>query len=272
MLQILIVIFFSFSTLSKERIVSTVPSLSEILYELDLSDEVVGVSKYCSFDEDFCKKDKVGTSLDISYEKILKLKASAVLLSSSTNKKQVTNLSRLNIRTILLEHDRLDDIYKSINILGDTFSKKNEADNLIKKINASLIPDNLEGRAKNVLFLISSKVKDEKIVKVQAAGSKNFYSDILKHVGMKNILESYPMSYPEVGREKLISLKYDYVVEIFGSHNEASLKEKRSAWKELNDSKEGSIRYVPLVGNYLFVPGPSVWKIAQELKNKVGKK
>lgn len=271
LLQVIIIFIISLSSFSSERIVSTVPSLSEALYELRLSDSVVGVSKYCLFDESFCSKEKVGTSLDISYERILKLKASTVILSSSASEVQVKNLSKLNIKTLLLAHDRLDDIYSSIKILGKRFSREQEARELVRKLDTSLSRTGLKLKDTKVLFLISSDIRDGKVVKAQAAGSKNFYSDILEKIGLSNILKTSSMSYPEVGRENLISLKYDYIIEIFGSHNDSTLTLKKEAWKELGRSKKSSFKYVPLVGNYLFVPGPSVWKIAQDLKNEVGK-
>lgn len=253
---------------SKDRIVSTVPSLSEILFTLDLNDKVVGVSKYCIFDKTFCSKDKVGTSLDINYEKIVALNANVVILSNKANSKQVENLKKLKIEVIQIKHDRLEDVYSSIKALSKRFSKLEKSKDIIKKIDESLTRDNFKN--KKILFLISSSIKNGKITRVQAAGKGTFYSDILARIGLSNILEHSSMEYPEISREKLITLRFDYVIEIFGDHNIELLKERNTSWKRFLEKRNSKARYLPIVGNFLFLPGPSVWRIGYEIKKNIG--
>ena len=95
MFKIIILILLTFSSFAAERVISTVPSLTETLYELGLDKEIVGVSSYCLFSKSFCKRPKIGTSLDFSYEKILKFGGKTVLLSKNTNKSQLNNLRKL---------------------------------------------------------------------------------------------------------------------------------------------------------------------------------
>ena len=261
----LIFLFFS-SCIASERIISTVPSFSEALYELGLESEVVGVSNYCLFNKDFCAKSKVGTSLGISYEKIIKLRPSVILLSKSTDKKQLSNLKKLNIETITLGHDRLHEIYEAIDFLGKRFKKSSKARTVEGRLKNFIERSPIGLKKKKVLFLISSQTKNGKIVKVQAVGSKNFYTDILEELGLVNILRNSSVSFPEIGREKLLSLNYDYVFEIFGTHNIESIEEKNRNWSDLLNEKPKKFKYYPLSGDYLYIPGPSVWKIARDIK------
>ncbi len=272
MYKVIILFLLTLSSFAGERIVSTVPSLSETLYELGLDKEVVGVSSYCLFNKEFCKRPKVGTSLDFSYEKILKYGGKTILLSKNTSKIQLNNLQKLNLETILLKHDRLLDIYNSIQLLGKRFKKEQRARELINLLDKSFQKDFLKAKKRNILFLISTEVRDGKIVKIQAVGAKNFYTDIMDRIGLNNILKESSVSFPELGREKLLSLDYDYIIEIFGSHNEGSLSERKGAWNDLLKNREKKFEYIPLVGDYLYIPGPSVWKIAKEIKKSLGKK
>ncbi|PIK14628.1 helical backbone metal receptor [Halobacteriovorax sp. JY17] len=272
MYKVIILFLLTLSSFAGERIVSTVPSLSETLYELGLGEEVVGVSSYCLFDKEFCKRPKVGTSLDFSYEKILKYGGKTVLLSKNTNKTQLSNLQKLNIEIILLKHDRLLDIYDSIQSLGKRFKKEERAKEMLDLLDKSFQEEFLKSKKRNVLFLISTEVRDGKIVKIQAVGAKNFYTDIMDRIGLNNILKESTVSFPELGREKLLSLDYDYIIEIFGSHNKDSLNKKKSAWNDLLKYREKKFEYIPLVGDYLYIPGPSVWKTAKEIKKSLGRK
>ena len=57
------------------RIVSLVPSQTELLVSLGLSDSIVGVTKFCVHPPDFRKqKTMVGGTKKVSFEKIEKLK------------------------------------------------------------------------------------------------------------------------------------------------------------------------------------------------------
>ncbi|CBW25217.1 putative transport system lipoprotein [Halobacteriovorax marinus SJ] len=267
LLRILVIFVLSFAALGEQRISSTVPSLSETLYELGLDSEVVGVSRFCLFDKKFCSKDKIGTSLDINYEKILKLNTSIVLLSSKASSKQINNLKKLGVETIALAHDRLDDVFHSINFLGKKFSREKRAKELIDNLNKYLTKKSKKKPLK-VLFLISSSLRDGEIVKALAAGEETFYSDILDRIGHQNVLSGGSAAYPEIGRERLLSLEYDVIFEIYGAHNKDSMKSHEQAWKKiLKESKK--TKYIQLYGDYHFIPGPRVWKIAEDIKNSL---
>ena len=266
MLRLTLFLLIFSSSFASERIISTVPSLSETLFELGLDREVVGVSNYCLFNKEYCSKPKVGTSLSISYERIIKLRPSVIILSSSTDKKQLSNLKKLNIETITLGHDRLFEIYEAIDVLGKRFKKTTEAKKIKKQLKSLIKTISTDKSKKRALFLISSQAKNRKLVKVQAVGSDNFYTDILQELGIENILRDSSVRFPEIGREKLLSLNYDHVFEIFGSHNKDSISEKRTNWSELVKEKSKKFNYIPLTGDYLYIPGPSIWKIARDIK------
>ena len=56
------------------RIVSLVPSQTELLYDLGLIDEVVGITKFCIYpDEWYHSKKRVGGTKDVSLDKIISL-------------------------------------------------------------------------------------------------------------------------------------------------------------------------------------------------------
>ncbi len=56
-----------------KRIVSTAPSITEMLYALELGDRVVGVTTYCHYPPEVRNKPKVGTYLNPNFETTLRL-------------------------------------------------------------------------------------------------------------------------------------------------------------------------------------------------------
>ena len=62
------------------RIVSTAPSITEMLYALGLGPNVVGDTTYCTYPADARSKPKIGTFLDPDLERILALRPDLVLV------------------------------------------------------------------------------------------------------------------------------------------------------------------------------------------------
>jgi iron complex transport system substrate-binding protein len=56
-----------------ERIVSTAPSNTEILFALGLGDRVIGVTEYCDYPPEATEKEKIGGFSTVNIEKITSL-------------------------------------------------------------------------------------------------------------------------------------------------------------------------------------------------------
>ncbi|MBI4188804.1 MAG: ABC transporter substrate-binding protein, partial [Chloroflexi bacterium] len=66
-----------------QRIVSSVPSVTEMLFALGVEGKVVGVSDYSDYPEEAKLKPSVGSYFNPSIEKIVKLNPDLVLTSGS---------------------------------------------------------------------------------------------------------------------------------------------------------------------------------------------
>lgn len=83
-------------TLKKQqRIISLVPSITELLYDLDLGEQVVGITKFCVHPEEwFRSKIRIGGTKQIHLEKIKSLHPTLVIASKEENiKEQVESLA-----------------------------------------------------------------------------------------------------------------------------------------------------------------------------------
>ena len=71
-----------------KRIVSLVPSQSELLYDLGLGNEVVGITKFCVHPEDwFRSKTRVGGTKQINFEKLRALNPDLIIANKEENTK-----------------------------------------------------------------------------------------------------------------------------------------------------------------------------------------
>ena len=72
-----------------QRIISLVPSITELLFDLKLNDEVVGITKFCVHPESWFKtKTKVGGTKNIKTDVIASLKPQLIIANKEENVKE----------------------------------------------------------------------------------------------------------------------------------------------------------------------------------------
>ena len=78
-----------------KRIISLVPSQTELLYDLGLRDEVVGITKFCVHPEEwFRTKTRVGGTKKYDFEKISGSKV--IVVGAKETKQKLTDLAAYN--------------------------------------------------------------------------------------------------------------------------------------------------------------------------------
>src|SRR5579872_6362805 len=80
-----------------KRIISIVPSQTELLFDLGLNDEIVGITKFCIHPADKFKiKTKVGGTKTVDIELVRKLNPDLIIGNKEENeRRQVEELMRL---------------------------------------------------------------------------------------------------------------------------------------------------------------------------------
>ena len=267
----IIILFLVFinNVFSYERIISTVPSLTESLVKIELSKNIVGVSRYCSFSVEDCNKTKIGSSIDLNYEKILELRPDLVILSSSSKKESLNNFRKLKIKTITFRHERATDVISTFEMMGKIFKKEKQSKEVIENIRKDFKRSLGSFNGKKVFLVIGSSIKDNQVISAHVAGSKNFYNDIFKELDLENIYSSSKIPFPQLDRERLLMSNADYVIQIFEKENPDVILKSKTSWEKLFSSMNKSTKYISLVGNYLYIPGPRIGQIAIQLSKKI---
>lgn len=124
----------SFKTTPK-RIISLVPSQTELLYDLGLEEEIVGITKFCVHPKHFkATKQIIGGTKQVKFDKIKVLQPDIIIANKEENTKEIVEeLSKIcpvwvtNIVTI-------EDIFLMIFDFGRLFNKRTEAQKWNDKI------------------------------------------------------------------------------------------------------------------------------------------
>lgn len=102
-----------------QRIVSLVPSATEILYFLGLESRVIGVTEHCNYPEKAKSKDKVGTFGYPQLSKILSLQPDIVLADGALHRKLIEELKKNQIEVLVATPGSVEDIFILMSKLGD---------------------------------------------------------------------------------------------------------------------------------------------------------
>lgn len=210
-----------------KRIVSLVPSQTELLYDLGLRDEVVGITKFCIHPNEWFKtKTRVGGTKQLNFKAIQSLQPDLIIGNKEENEQaDIEQLFKLSITSeagaytapvwmsdIKNLHDALDMIVK----LGTLVSKQQQAILLKLQIEAAFreLEQFIEGNSK----LQTSNFKPPKVSyfiwqqPYMVAGNDTFINDMLAKCGLQNVFANQAGRYPEVTLAQLQEADPDVIL------------------------------------------------------------
>lgn len=203
------------------RIVSLVPSQTELLYYLGLHEEVVGITKFCIHPPEwFQTKTRVGGTKNFSVNKILQLKPHLVIGNKEENTQEGIIMLEKQAPVWMSNITQLSDALQMITAIGNLTQTPLAAQKLAQKITTAF-------------SLIEKPVKPLRVVYLiwqnpfMAAGYHTFIHAILTQVcGFFNALPPKAERYPALTYEELQTLQPDMV---FLSSEPYPFKQKHAA-------------------------------------------
>jgi iron complex transport system substrate-binding protein len=255
-----------------QRIVSTSPSITEILFALGLGPHVVGVSNYCEYPPQVKELPKVGTFLRPDAERIARLKPDLVIVHKLPN--DLTNrLAALHIAYAQVDGGGLTDLYNEIRQIGDAAGAKPQADKLIATMRDRLeqIHAQASGKTKpNVIFIIGRD--PGALANLIAVGHDNFLNELIEVAGGINVIAAESSQpYPHISLETILRSQPDVLIDMGDMGNgpeerERKTKESLALWNavpNLSAVKQGRV-YCPTSTAFV-VPGPRAIDVAEIL-------
>src|SRR3989344_7215441 len=113
------------------RLISLAPNCTEILFELGLGNDLVGVTRFCDYPEEAKQIKNVGGWLDSNFEEIIKLKPEIVFTSTFLQDETAIKLKSFDIEVIHTDPKNLEDVFDSIRKIGHAVNKAKEAEHLV---------------------------------------------------------------------------------------------------------------------------------------------
>ena len=186
------------------RIVSLVPSQTELLYTLGLEEEVVGITKFCIHPGAWLKqKTIVGGTKQFYHERIHQLQPDLIIANKEENTKE--DIERLSSQYPVWLSDiyTLNDALHMIKSVGSLTNRENIALKLAENITTAFtqLPN---FKPLRVAYLIWRKP-------YMVVASNTFINEMLLHAGFVNVFQNLER-YPEIRLETLAAQALDVLL------------------------------------------------------------
>lgn len=175
---------------SPQRIISLVPSQTELLYDLGLNGRVTGITKFCVHPDSWYKsKTRIGGTKNINIDAIHRLKPDLIIANKEENTKDQIEALQNFYPVYISDINNLEDACEMITSIGELTNTELQADSIVKQIrqNFKVLADRqiiADFKEQNAAYLIW---RDP----YMAAGSDTFIRSMLKLCGFNNVFDSF---------------------------------------------------------------------------------
>lgn len=183
------------------RIVSLVPSQTELLFDLGLSERIAGITRFCIHPDDKVKSiKKIGGTKQFNTEAIKQLKPDLIIGNKEENYEEGIEELRKYFPVWMSDIYSLPDALNMISEVGRITDTTSRAQKLIQEIN---LPPVTHTGTRSVAYFIWRKP-------YMVAAGNTFINDMLHRFGITNVFGTL-QRYPEINPSELAELKPDFI-------------------------------------------------------------
>jgi iron complex transport system substrate-binding protein len=252
-----------------EKIISLIPSNTEIAYSLGLGNEVIGVSDFDNYPEDVTKKEKIGGQ-EINLEKIISLKPNLVLAHASSAHNSEAGLQQLKdagIKVLVVnDAQNFDQVYDSISMVGKATGESNNADEIIKGMKdklAAIKAKTGEIKAKKKVLVEVSPDPE-----IYTPGKNTFMNEMISSINAENIANDQE-GWVKIDQETMIKRNPDVIITTYGYYVKKPVDQvlSRKGWENVNAVKNKQV--IDVDSDRVTRSGPRVVEGVEDLAKAV---
>ncbi len=195
---------------SSLRVVSLSPSATEILFSLGLDSEIVGVTSYCDYPDKAKTKEKIGSYIEPSIEKIISLKPTLIISCGNLSQGDAKKLKDMGFNVGIFSPKNIGELIVTIDSIGKLTGKEENSNKLIASINGKL------QNIKREVDLIPTDNRPKVYVEVSwdpliTAGKGSFVDEAITLAGGRNIAYDLKNPYAAISSEIVLTRDPDYI-------------------------------------------------------------
>ena len=230
-------------TLNKtpERIVSLIPSNTEILFGLGLDDEIIGVNDSDNYPPEAAEKEKVG-GMEFNLEQIIAMQPDLVFAHESSmfnfGEEAIAQLEAVGIPVFVVKDAKtFEETYTTIEQIGQLTGKTTEAKDMITSIQQGI--SDIEAKVVDLeeksVFVVVGTEPD-----LYAAGQETFIDEMLDVVNVENVVPD--LGWPQYSAEQFVKSNADVILVTY--ENDIQAISTNAAYAEMDAVKSGNVKLV----------------------------
>jgi iron complex transport system substrate-binding protein len=246
------------------RIVSTAPSITELLYALGLGDRVVGVDRFSRYPAGAQTKPKIGDYVNPNLESIAALRPDLVIIPVNPVK-LAERLAVLRLKVLEIDQDSIAKLYESFRIVGEATGASAQAAKLESIVRGQL--ESIRMRAaplkKTRMMFVVGRTPN-RLDGLIVVGQASYLNEIIALAGGENVFRDAVASYPGVSLEEVLARNPDVIVDMGDMADTVGVtdehkREVTSLWGRLSSVAAVKQHRVYAVASDIYVePGPRV--------------
>jgi len=195
-----------------QRIISLVPSQTELLFDLGLDNEVIGITKFCIHPKHWLKeKTMIGGTKKLNLMKIEALKPDLIIGNKEENSKEDIEILMQQYPVWMSDINTLKEALQMIESIANITQTSQKGNQLIEKINHefALLPQANQSEKRIAYFIWNEPL--------MVVGENTFINNLLEKIGLVNVfaadIKSKQISYryPQITAAELQAASPDII-------------------------------------------------------------
>ena len=245
-------------TAPAQRIVSLLPSFTEILFAIGAGDRVVGRTQWCDYPPAALAVPSVGDGLPPNVEAVAARKPDLVVLyNAGPNVTAAQQLERLGIRTVLIDLNRLEDLGPAARTLGRLTGLEQRAESLARAMDGFTSTNLHQPPPSSTIAFV---VWDNPPIII---GHGSYLDQLAAQAGARNVFGDVSAPSAQVSLETIAARNPDWIAVLSDSVVVPAFA-KRREWRAVGAVRAG--RFLLLPGSLFGRPGPRSGEAIEQLR------
>lgn len=182
-----------------KRIISVVPSQTELLYDLGLRTEVIGITKFCVHPKEWSAiKYRIGGTKNLQTDRIKNLAPDLIIANKEENVQKQIEMLANDFPVWISDVQNLKDAQSMVASVGEIIGKKDAAIAMCKQIDARFAEMQKQQEISCVYLIWQDPY--------MSVGADTFIHQMLQHCGFQNLLTN-ESRYPVISEKLLVALQ-----------------------------------------------------------------
>jgi iron complex transport system substrate-binding protein len=246
-------------------IASLVPAATDLLIGMEAADHLVAVSNWDTNRPAIGHLPRVGDYQSTDWEKLAQVRPDVMIVFMSGQRMPAGIKQRadeLHIRLVNVKTETVQDIFDTIQSLGELTGEPDKAADLSKRIRSQL--DGVAARVAGKPRVPTLLARDEEGYALIAGNT--FADDLLTIAGGKNVAADFPMRYPSVDRERLTELAPQAIIQLMPDASPQVILRATESWHNLSDLPAVKQQRVYIITDwYALQPGSHIGDLAEQM-------